>query len=78
MKKRVKVFHSYYGCDSGSCGHRIEIDGKEVGQFSFEHPYKESHLMFAKEIVEAELGKEHCQDLDWENAELEEIRDLEI
>jgi hypothetical protein len=69
--KKIRVYHSYYGCDTGCCGHIIEIDGERVGRFHFDHPYEEQEpLEFAKKLIESKLGKEHCQDLDWEHAEL--------
>lgn len=74
MKNKIKVYHSYYGCDTGCCGHIVEIDGKREGGFNFGHPHtKQSLLEFAKEVVEQELGKNHCKDLDWDSADLSEI-----
>ncbi len=38
---RVRVYHSGYGCDTGCCGHVVEItmpDGKEKTRFEFDHP----------------------------------------
>lgn len=73
--RSVRVYHTHYGCETGCCGHVIEIDGKEVGGFCFDHPYGQNHLEFAKRIVEEELGGDHCRDLDWEHAEIETIED---
>jgi hypothetical protein len=39
---RVRVYHSYYGCETGCCGHVVEIttaDGEEKTRFEFDHPY---------------------------------------
>ena len=68
---KVIVYHSYYGCETGCCGHRIELqedNGKVVNSdFSFFHPYSQDHLEWAKEFAEETFGKEHAADLDWEN-----------
>lgn len=34
---RVVVYHAGYGCDTGCCGHVIELNGEEHG-FEFIHP----------------------------------------
>lgn len=51
MSKAIVIYHSGYGCDSGCCGHRIEIgdaesehdeygfDDPDRAKFSFDHPY---------------------------------------
>lgn len=62
---RVVVFHSSYGCDTGCCGHVVELDDGQR-QFVFTHPYDEAPLDFAKELVEETFGEEHVADLDWE------------
>mgnify|MGYP001574393219 CR=1 FL=1 len=63
---KVRVYHSPYGCDSGCCGHVVELEnGKE--QFEFDHPYREDPLTFAKRLVTEAFGAEHVKDLDWEN-----------
>lgn len=68
----VVVAHSSYGCDTGCCGHYVEINGEQVGRFHFEHPYGEDAKTwateFAREIVEEKFGKAHAFDLDWENS----------
>ena len=65
---RVVVYHTGYGCDTGCCGHYIELDGKEViGSFRFDHPYYEDPLQFARKMIEDEFGIDHCHDLDWDH-----------
>lgn len=64
---KIIVYHSGYGCDTGCCGHFIEVDGKRQGQFEFFHPFQQDHLEWAKDLVRKELGEEHVTDLDWEN-----------
>ncbi len=73
--KQVKVYHGGYGCETGCCGHIIEIDGAYKA-FHFGHLGdlgEQTPIEFAKQVVECELGKKHCEDLDWEHAEIEEI-----
>jgi hypothetical protein len=69
--------HRMYGCETGCCGHAIEIDGEELaGSFDFEHPrpgwgasqIKETDLEFAKRFIKARCGDDHVKDLDWENS----------
>ena len=63
---RVVVYHDYYGCDTGCCGHIIEMG--DESKFDFIHPgLMENHLEFAKRLVEDTFGAEHVDDLDWEN-----------
>lgn len=72
----VVVEHGMYGCDTGCCGHYIEIDGDEVpGSFHFDHPgykddFREWATEFAKEWVESKFGEDHAFDLDWENCRI--------
>ena len=67
---KLIVYHRFYGCDTGCCGHAINIDGKDV-KFVFEHPEEtEDTKVWAKELIEDELGKEHGADLDWEHCEI--------
>lgn len=65
----VVVYHSYYGCDTGCCGHRVDLeDGLESKTFFiFDHPYDKNPLKFAKKMVRDALGEEHVADLDWDN-----------
>ena len=75
----ITVYHSYYGCDTGCCGHRIELfkDGESQGEhFVFDHPLssdeKDTEKMreWAKKLLIEEFGEEHCADLDWENSNI--------
>lgn len=65
---KIVVMHGYYGCETGCCGHFVEIDGEELGgSFDFDHPNGQDYLEFAKEFVEIACGKQHVKDLDWKN-----------
>lgn len=85
---RVVVLHSYFGCDTGCCGHAVYLcapgqdaeDGDEVPRsFVFGHPYSKGTKLtvkdakqFARGLVECTLGAEHIKDLDWEHCEIYE------
>lgn len=64
---RVIVFHASYGCDTGCCGHVVQVDGEDAERFAFEHPYGDDPRHFAEALVRKALGDEHVADLDWEN-----------
>lgn len=71
---RIIVYHSYYGCDTGCCGHTVELqddDGRFIdSKFDFGHPfYKKEAVDYAKELVMHEFGPDHVKDLDWDNCE---------
>ena len=68
---KIIVYHSYYGCDTGCCGHTVEIqddDGKRIKEeFAFDHPSGEDVVEFAKRLIKEEYGEDHVKDLDWEH-----------
>ena len=61
---RVIVYHGGYGCDTGCCGHTVDIDGKE--KFFFDHPWSEDFREWAENLVRESFGEEHVADLDWD------------
>ena len=69
----IVVYHASFGCDTGCCGHRIEMDGESPpGGFwegyTFSHPYDSKDArQWAEEWVTDVYGAEHVKDLDWEN-----------
>lgn len=72
---KIRVLHTHHGCDTGCCGHIIEVDDdqnrdwSEHCQFELDHPgYKEDHLEYAKRFISEKFGAEHVVDLDWENS----------
>ena len=81
MKYTVSVYHGYYGCETGCCGHIVEItdeDGKSKKQFEFSHPYgddaKQYAIDLAKSVVSHQWPK--CADsIDWDTVQVDEIRD---
>lgn len=70
-RRHVIVYHDTYGCDTGCCGHVIEIDGA-TERFEFNHPNwtreggAEDPRAFAERFVREEFGDEHVADLDWD------------
>lgn len=68
MAKYV-VLHRAYGCETGCCGHIIEVDDKQVGSFHFEHANGDLRE-YAEDLVRKEFGEEHVKDLDWENSQV--------
>lgn len=69
----VTVYHDYYGCETGCCGHTIDLNGARIG-WSFCHPdeslTEDQAREWARKILEEELGKDHCYDLDWDNCKV--------
>jgi len=70
---KILVLHTGYGCDTGCCGHAIEVEDLAPGEtrpgglgFCFDHPYGQDACEFAQELVAKECGEEHVRDLDWE------------
>ena len=65
---RVKVFHRLYGCDTGCCGHAIEVDDEEVeDSFRFWHPDNRDDLI---DFVKARIPKECWGTIDWDSIEM--------
>lgn len=72
----IKVYHSSYGCETGCCGHIVEVDGET--SFEFAHPYGETDLSkiltWAKELATYVIERDHpecVKDIDWSTAELD-------
>ena len=65
---KVVVYHRFYGCATGCCGHAIYVDDEEtLGSLRPGHPYDEDPQEWAKQFVRETLGAEHVADLDWDN-----------
>lgn len=73
---KIFVSHAWYGCDTGCCGHILEIEDqngltKEVGRFNFHHPHKSENLRkWVENLISDELGSEHIKDLDWDSCQI--------
>ena len=84
---KIIVYHSYYGCDTGCCGHIAEITepvGEEqypFGTFNFFHPglhglegeaREKKAREYAENMIREHFGEEHVKDLDWANCVIED------
>lgn len=77
MAHRIIVYHAYYGCDTGCCGHRVELDNDS--EFAFDHcDDDEDPLEFAKKLIEEKYGREHVADLDWLNSQIYNCNDIPV
>lgn len=64
--RKVIVYHKSYGCDTGCCGHVVEVDGAQEGNFHFAHPNSnatEDLRAFGEELVR-DAGCDPA-DIDW-------------
>jgi hypothetical protein len=70
---RAIVYHRGYGCDTGCCGHVVELqdDNEEplTSEFSFTHPNlsREDWREFVREMVTDAFGTEHVADIAWDD-----------
>jgi hypothetical protein len=73
---RIIVYHASYGCESGCCGHIIQLtDGVRFeSEFDFCHPYtsEDGFKEFAEKMVREKYGEEHVKDLAWDECEIRE------
>lgn len=77
---KVRVYHKMYGCQTGCCGHVVELeDGREHFEF-FAHPdgdqrkTEEGIKAWAKELVQDTILKSwpECFDtIDWDSMVIE-------
>jgi hypothetical protein len=73
MTARVIVYHSGYGCDTGCCGHAVQLGEGPDDVFEFEHPEPgQDPVDFARDLITRTVGAEHVADLDWEHCEIVE------
>lgn len=67
---RLLIIHSSYGCDSGCCGHRVEVQAGDLRRFEFyfDHPgvSEEEKIAFAIKMV----GEDNLADVDFEKSEI--------
>lgn len=73
MSKRVRVFHSYYGCETGCCGHVVEIvDHDDDGVFEFAHPRDKTEAVELAKSAIRQRWPECFDTIDWSTLEFEE------
>ena len=69
---KIVVYHEHYGCETGCCGHVIEVNGERRGDFIFSHPdSREEFRQFAEDLIAEQFGAEHVKDLDWPYCRIE-------
>lgn len=67
MSKRVIVYHDAYRCDTGCCGHAVEVGNRRRFALT-DHPEDgETDREFAERMVTEKFGAKHVADLDWDN-----------
>jgi len=81
---KIRVYHAYYGCDCGCCGHRIEFypdsdDGCYQG-WVFDHapPDPGEQKPWARKLAEDFIWDNHPSYLpaiDWETLETDVVSD---
>ena len=68
---RAIVFHGSYGCESGCCGHIVELEDEQGNTlehtFEMDHPYEEDRATFIRRIVTEAFGEEHVADIAWDD-----------
>lgn len=73
------MYHSYYGCETGCCGHVVEIDTEQgtKSKFDFVHPYGEKDLRaWARSQAESVIRHNwpECVDsIDWESMDIKGV-----
>jgi len=71
---KVRVYHTTYGCDTGCCGHILELDEKSVGEFDFMHSFDGLTKEEVIELAKSQISKHYpeCLDsIDWDTIEIE-------
>jgi hypothetical protein len=78
---KILVYHAYYGCDTGCCGHRIEFyPGDELEgcfqEFEWNHAPEDPNEQkaWAKNIAHYFIKNHHpeCLDtIDWDSLEVD-------
>jgi len=75
---KVRVFHKMHGCETGCCGHVIELDGGREHFEFFSHPdegkSEEDIKVWARDLAERTISKkwpECLKSIDWDNMVIE-------
>jgi hypothetical protein len=72
-KITVRVYHAFYGCETGCCGHIVKIDGHD-GEFNFSHPSGKDERSWAIDLARKTIAREwpEClKSIDWDTIEIE-------
>lgn len=81
-KLKIRVFHGYYGCDTGCCGHIIEVEDSKgqchIDHFEFTHPGDGNFKEWATEFAQDYIRSHHpeCYDsIEWASLECQDVSD---
>ena len=71
----IRVYHAYYGCDTGCCGHIVRLnDDDRLERFEFDHGYgKATPRDFARRLAHDVIARYHpdcLASIDWDTIEL--------
>jgi len=72
---QIRILHAYYGCDTGCCGHIIEIDEEEEYR-SFEFGHADESDRDDEEFRQWVLKyvPKECHDaIDWNSIEFDDM-----
>lgn len=64
---RIRVLHTTYGCDTGCCGHVVELDGEDVGKFDFMHGAETPEGL--RKLVLESIPEQYHDQIDWSTLE---------
>jgi hypothetical protein len=68
MSKLV-IYHTGYGCDSGCCGHAVEVEGGDMRRFKFKFGHAENLTPEGKrDFAVGMVVKENVDDVDFEES----------
>ena len=68
---KIRVLHTYYGCETGCCGHILEVDDEELeGSFEFGHPTDRDEL---RDYILEHIPKECHDSIDWPSIEVDDM-----
>ena len=73
----IVVYHEQYGCETGCCGHRVEVVAG-TDRFVFDHANSSDPAdtrRFAEDAIRKTFGAEHVADLDFANSVIVESND---
>lgn len=68
---KVRVYHGSYGCDTGCCGHYVEIDDRHRSRIDFGHgATRENARQYAEDIIR-ERWPECLASIGWTTMEVD-------
>ena len=81
---RVVVLHGGYGCETGCCGHYVEVDGVERrDSFTFSHPFSDTvqewqgGKLVSRYVLSDEAKREFAREFITDTLGAEHVADLD-